>query len=183
MRGEATEEGVPLPIVGTKVMIRKLLKKDLGSLYTLEADKDVKRYVGGPVTKPREEWVEEMRRKFARPLAILPLTVISKSTGRFAGRATLVPDAWKTCWEIQVLIAKMYWGQRLGREVTALLMSVAFHHLKASSIIGIVDPNNKASRELADTLGFRHIETKQSGHLVYQRERDAAREPSNSPPR
>jgi hypothetical protein len=37
-----------LPIVGTKVLIRKLNEKDLESLYALEIDDDVKRYVGGP---------------------------------------------------------------------------------------------------------------------------------------
>jgi RimJ/RimL family protein N-acetyltransferase len=157
------------------VVIRKLYKKDLGLLYDLEADTDVKRYVGGPVTKPRQEWVAEMRRDFPHPLT---LTVISKSTGCFDGRAALSPtDGWKTSWEIRVLIAKIYWGQRLGREVTELLMSVAFHHLKASSIIAIVDPDNKWSRALVDALGFRCVRTKQSGrwdngHLVYERERE-----------
>jgi RimJ/RimL family protein N-acetyltransferase len=44
-----------------------------------------------------------------------------------------------------VLVAKKYWGQRLGREVTELLMGVAFRDLEAFSVAAIVDPSNEAS--------------------------------------
>jgi RimJ/RimL family protein N-acetyltransferase len=169
-----------LPIEGEKVLIRKSYKKDLELLYALDVDEDVKRYVGGPVTRPRQEWIEGMQRLFAQPpTAALPLVVISKATGGFAGRASLSPkDTTGQYWEIQVLIARKYWGQRLGREVVILLMGVAFDACKASTVIAVVDPNNTASRALVDALGFRYVETKQSGrwdngHLVFHRERGA----------
>jgi [ribosomal protein S5]-alanine N-acetyltransferase len=174
---------LPLPIVGTNVVVRKLYKKDLRKLYELEVDKEVKRYVGGPIIRPRQEWIEGMRRLFENPEAILPLTIFNKATGDFVGRATLYPkDEERQRWEMQIVIAKRYWGQRLGREVSKLLIDVAFHDLRASSIIAIVDPNNTASRGLVDALGFRQVGTKQSdrwdnGHLVYQREREPACEP------
>ena len=136
----------PLPIVGTKVVIRKLLKKDLGPFCTLEADKDVKRYVGGPVTTPRQEWIGEMRRLLEKPGAVLPLTVTIKATGRFAGRTKLSTVITKRpCFEIEILIAKKYWGQHLGRESVSLLMDIAFNLLKAESVVATVDPNNAAS--------------------------------------
>jgi ribosomal-protein-alanine N-acetyltransferase len=149
-------------------------------LYALDVDEEVKRYVGGPLTRPREEWMEGMRRLIANPeAAALPLVVISKATRGFAGRASLSPkDGERKCWEIQVLIARKYWGERLGREVVTLLMGVAFDDRKASSVIAVVDPNNTASRALVDALGFRYVSTMQSGrwdngHLVFQRERRA----------
>jgi hypothetical protein len=64
-----------LPIVGTKVLIRKLNEKDLESLYALEIDDDVKRYVGGPVTRPQQEWIEGMTGLCSTPYAVLPLIV------------------------------------------------------------------------------------------------------------
>jgi hypothetical protein len=45
----------PLPIEGTNTLIRELEESDLESLYALEVDEDVKRFVGGPVTKPKQE--------------------------------------------------------------------------------------------------------------------------------
>jgi len=44
-----------LPIMGTRVLIRALNKEDFKPLYELETDKDVKRYVGGPVAKSQQE--------------------------------------------------------------------------------------------------------------------------------
>ena len=75
--------------------------------------------------------------------------------------------------QIQVLIAKKYWSQGIGREVTELLMRVAFDGLKAASVVAIVDPNNKASLSLIKGLGFAHVSTKQSdrwdnGHYVFE---------------
>jgi [ribosomal protein S5]-alanine N-acetyltransferase len=143
-----------LPIVGIKVLIRKLNEKDLESLYALEIDDHVKRYVGGPVTTPQQEWIEGMAGLCSTPNAALPLIVIYKVSGDFAGRASLSPVPLSRSWEIQVLIAKKYWSQRLGREVTELLMGVAIDDLKASSVVAIVDPKNEASLTLAKDLGF-----------------------------
>jgi [ribosomal protein S5]-alanine N-acetyltransferase len=163
-----------LPIVGIKVLIRKLNEKDLESLYALEIDDHVKRYVGGPVTTPQQEWIEGMAGLCSTPNAALPLIVIYKVSGDFAGRASLSPVPLSRSWEIQVLIAKKYWSQRLGREVTELLMGVAIDDLKASSVVAIVDPKNEASLTLAKDLGFTHVSTKQSdrwdnGHYVFER--------------
>lgn len=172
-------EPVPLPIAGTNTVIRELHADDLEMIYALDTDPDVKRYVGGPLAKSREDWIAGMRRLIAQPGANLPIVVTIKSTGDFAGRASLHPqDERGNCREIQVLIAKRYWGQHLGREVTALLIDVAFNRLQASSVTAIVDGKNKASLALVDALGFKQAGTKQSdtwdnGHLEFRRERAA----------
>ncbi len=75
--------------------------------------------------------------------------------------------------EIQVLLAKNYWGKHLGREATELLMDVAFNCIKASSVITIVHPENAASLALVEDLGFTRVGTKQSGgwdngHYVFE---------------
>jgi len=166
----------PLPIIGTKVLVRKLNTEDLKPLYELEIDKDVKRYVGGPVTKSQDEWIEGMRTLCSCPCSSLPLIVALRTNDEFVGRASLSPrDAERQCVEIQVLIAKKHWGQHLGREVAELLVGVAFDHLKAFSIFAIVSPDNNASRTLFGNLGFINVGTNQSdrwdnGHLIFRRE-------------
>ena len=151
----------PLPIVGTKVLIRGMREQDIEPLYNLDTDEDVKRYLGGALTRPKHECIEGMRQ-----LTVFPLIVTCEATDNFVGRAALSPeDTEKQCFEIQVVLAKKYWGQHLGREVTELLMGVAFDHIKASSVIVIFDPNHKAARTVADELGFSHVETRDNGRL------------------
>jgi hypothetical protein len=106
-----------LPIIGTAIVIRAMREEDVEALYNLDTDKDVKRYVGGALTRPRQECVEGMRGFCTTPGAVLPLIVACKVTGNFVGRAVLSPeDTDKQCFEIQVLLAKNYWGKHLGRE-------------------------------------------------------------------
>ncbi len=53
-----------------------------------------------------------------------------------------------------MLISRKYWGQRLGREAAELLIGVAFRTLEASSVVAMIDPDNKASLNLFEELGF-----------------------------
>jgi len=166
---------LPLPVVGPHVVIRKIQKKDLGPFYTLETDEDVKRYVGGPVRMPRQEWIAKMDKVRKQGGKLTPLAVAAKATGAFAGRARTYRalEIAQTCWEVEVLIAKKYWGQHFGHEAVVFLVDTAFASLCAESIIATVDPSNTPSRRLFEEhLGFRKIDTKketgewQDGHLV-----------------
>jgi ribosomal-protein-alanine N-acetyltransferase len=156
------------------VVIRKLYKKDVKQLYTLETDKDIKRFVGGPIKRERDEWIAGMRQLIGNRQAILPLSIIHKDSGEFVGRASLfLKDLDEPCWEIQILIAKKYWGDRLGREVCELLMTAAYGTLGTRSIIAIVDPDNAASRALVEDFGFIRVGTNHSdkwdnGHYRYK---------------
>jgi RimJ/RimL family protein N-acetyltransferase len=114
------------------------------------------------------------------PAANAPLSVAIKATGRFAGRARMYKVfTAENCWELEILIAQKFQGQRLGREAVSLLMDAAFVNLGAESVVATVDPANAPSRKLFNALGFGHIGTKQSadwnnGHLILQRLRGDA---------
>jgi len=151
--------GLPLPIVGERVIVRSMSENDLPQYYALHADEAVMRYIGGAETRPREEWIAGMRKHLDQPLA---LTV--KSTGEFAGSATLtLPGLPSYDSELRVLMAQPYWGKCFGREVSRLLIKAAFEHLRACSVVAIVDPENKASLKLCAALDFRFVEIKRDG--------------------
>ena len=167
-----------LPLTGLKVVIRKLYQRDIPKLYDLEADPDVKRFVGGVVRLPKDEWVDGMRQLMQSPLAVLPFTILDKESGDFVGRTTISDKDSDGVWEIQILIAKQYWGKRLGREVCELVMSALYRDLGAKSVIAVVDPNNKASRALVEAFGFMHIGVNRTdrwddGHLIYRHKQAA----------
>jgi hypothetical protein len=75
-----------LPIIGQKVVIRKLSEDDLDEMYDLESDPCVKRYFDGPSKTPREQWIAGMRGQLN---CTSTLAVTEKSSGDFAGRAAL----------------------------------------------------------------------------------------------
>lgn len=50
-----------LPILTEHLLIRCLEECDLEDLYALESDREVKFYIGGPVQRPRDEWINCMR--------------------------------------------------------------------------------------------------------------------------
>lgn len=164
----------PLPIIGATILIRAMQEQDIELVYNLDADEDVKRYVGGALTRPKEEWIERMRQLSTSQVATLPLIIACKDTGDFVGRAALSStDFDKQRFEIQVLLARNYWGRRLGREVTELLIGVAFNSIKASSVIAVIHPEHEASLALVKNLGFTYLETKQAerwdkGYYVFE---------------
>jgi [ribosomal protein S5]-alanine N-acetyltransferase len=144
---------LPSPIIGEKVIVRSLAEGDLEQLYTLETDEAVKRYVGGPLKKRREEWIAGMRQTLGQSHQLLCVTV--KATGEFAGRAySSCPGLPSEESELQVLIARIYWGSGFGFEVSELLIDAAFEHLGARSVAAVLHPDNMASQKMCEKLGF-----------------------------
>jgi RimJ/RimL family protein N-acetyltransferase len=168
-----------LPIVGARLTIRAATEQDLEDWYVLETDPDVKRYVGGQVTRSRDEWLAGMRGWIQRR-EMLHAVVAVNSSGAFAGRALLSrndPNSKER--ELQVLIAKAYWGERFGREASELLIRAGFKR-RFPAILAVVHPENAASLALVGALGFRNAGRKSSaewdnGHLIFRLERPATR--------
>lgn len=140
-----------LPIIGKKVVIRRLSEDDLGEMYDLESDPCVKRYLKGPVTKPREQWIAGMQGQLS---STSTLAVTARPSGSFAGRASLTKSAYvDDSWEIQAVIATKYRGDHFGREACQLLIDVA-DRLEALPVIAFVHPDNMNSLKLCKLLGF-----------------------------
>jgi RimJ/RimL family protein N-acetyltransferase len=156
-----------LPIRGRRVVIRRPEERDLGAWYELEADPSVKQYVGGPVSRPKDEWIAGMREGLSNQSH---LVVEDRGSGSLACRARL--DTIDL--HLEVVIGGAYWGAGYGREVCRLLIDAAFDRMGARELFAVVDPDNKASRRLVAALGFVKIGTKSSsgwddGHLIFRR--------------
>lgn len=172
-----------LPIRGERVSIRRLDERDLENLYALETDPDVKRYVGGPVRRSRDEWLSLMRDKLGAETCAFAIAL--NEDGSFVGRASLGMSCRATTSsgsgyqieseiEIQVLIARRFWGKGFGREVVSELIRAAFELQEVTSVIAVVHPENMASRKLMDDLGFQHDGQKSSpgcwddGNMIFR---------------
>lgn len=149
-----------LPIRTDNGIIRRVEERDLEAFYDLEIDREVKKYLV-PVTTPRDEWIANGKRML---LTLDVLAIEAKSDSAFAGRATLArkinPSDLQNYfdnsihWELQIVIAKKYWGRRFGEEVARALIDSAFTEPMTASICAIVHPDNQASRSLVSELRF-----------------------------
>jgi RimJ/RimL family protein N-acetyltransferase len=171
---------LPLPIHTKNLLIRCLEERDLEDLYALEADREVKRYVGGPVRRPMDEWTNCMRDRLGPENCTLAIELIKN--GSFVGRASIgtktivkapPPTVDIEC-ELQILVVRKYWGKHFGREVARSLIEACFALVDVSSIVAIVDPEHAASRKLMDIFGFQYVDQKSSPgswddkHMVFR---------------
>ncbi|UCD98001.1 MAG: GNAT family N-acetyltransferase [Chloroflexota bacterium] len=60
--------------------------------------------------------------------------------------------------EIGYLFAKPYWGQGLASESASAGLDYGFTRLKIPEIVGIVHPENIASRRVLEKIGLKHQE-------------------------
>jgi [ribosomal protein S5]-alanine N-acetyltransferase len=169
-----------LPIRGERVSIRHLEEHDLANWYALETDPEVKHYVGGAVRYSVDEFISHGHETLTAGAG--PLIIELNEDGSFVGKASLAKNALKTTsqplgkneWEIQVLIARKYWGPGFGEEVVNELIRAAFALEEITSVIAVVHPENAASRKLMDKLSFQHDDQKSSpgrwddNHMVFR---------------
>jgi [ribosomal protein S5]-alanine N-acetyltransferase len=81
---------------------------------------------------------------------------------------------WEVEWEIQVLIARKYWGKGFGREAANELIGAAFTLPEVTSVVAVVHPENAASRKLMANLGFQYDDKKSApgcwddNHIIFR---------------
>ncbi|MCX6929090.1 MAG: GNAT family N-acetyltransferase [Verrucomicrobia bacterium] len=144
--------GPKLPKYGQSVVVRCLEKGDLNELYTIESDPEVKRYMGGPVRTPREEWIRGMESQL---FMCITLAVLAKDNLGFAGRASVGTYGHSEVdREIQIALAKKYQRQHFGSEVCEILIHAAFEELGAERVVGVAHPENEGSLKLLRLFHF-----------------------------
>lgn len=102
------------------------------------------------------------------------------STGVFLGRAGLqyLPDTDEV--EIDFILDRGFWGQGLATEAGRASLEFGFDQKGFVEVVGIVHPDNWASRRVLEKVGMRHdIRTEYFGMVV---ERYLARSPDLSTP-
>ncbi len=181
-----------LPITGQNVIIRRLQANDLSDMYTMESDPDVKRYLNGPVRRPREEWIRGMESKLS---SCQTLAILARATGQFAGRAALDSCAnshdlsGEVTRELQIVISKDYRGRHFGHDASKILIAAAFDELGAEQVIGIVHPENKNCLKMLRLLGFQQkddisipLSPRQRDHLKFALPRSDYQKPTLAQP-
>lgn len=149
---------------------------DFEAFFELEADAEVRRYVGGA---PRTR--EGAERKF-REVQLKPveagmglLATVLKANGRYIGYCGLYPsldDAGGRREGEAMLgftLARAYWGRGLATEAGVALVRFGFDCLGLSRIVSVVEVGNAASVRVLEKVGFATAGTEKAGaHSFYK---------------
>ncbi|MGE5617593.1 MAG: GNAT family N-acetyltransferase [Candidatus Woesearchaeota archaeon] len=161
-----------------RLVLRAWREDDLDPYAAMCADPEVMRYIGsGRVLDREEAW-----RQIAIFLGHWELrgyglwALEAKAERSFVGRVGLwQPEGWPGL-ELGWTLARPHWGQGYATEAGGASMEFAWAHLNAAKLISLIQPENRASRRVAERLEMqveRRARLGPSEVLVYSRERPA----------
>lgn len=131
---------------------------DLAALHLLYRDPEIRRYFpDGTLTleQTREE-LEWFLDGHPRDPRLGLWATEHKETGAFIGRCGLLPWEIGGRQEVEVayLLDRAWWGQGLASEAARGIIDHGLEELKLSRLISLIDPQNQASRRVAERVGM-----------------------------
>jgi ribosomal-protein-alanine N-acetyltransferase len=143
-----------------RLVFRSHEAADLDAFCAMEADAEVRRYVGGA---PRTRGAAEQRfweRAMQPPEGRLAMwATVLKADGSYIGRCGLYPnmrEEQKVAGEavLGFYLAHEFWGQGFASEAGRAFVEFGFDELKLERIVTAVQVGNAASVRVLEKLGF-----------------------------
>ena len=157
-----------------RLLFRPHEAEDIESYCAMEADPDVRRYVGGS-PRSRDQAEFRFRRDLSAPLVdrLTLWATVYKPEGRYIGRCGIYPhfdaDA-KPIPDEGVLafyLARPYWGRGLATEAGRGFLRFGFTELGLTRIVATVQVGNQASVRVLKKLGLPHVRTEEGEHRSF----------------
>jgi RimJ/RimL family protein N-acetyltransferase len=154
-----------------RLLLRPFEESDIDTLHALFGEEGVLRYF--PSSEP-PSWESVQRQVKAqeahwRQRGYGLWAVTRRRDGRLMGRSGLqyLPNTREV--EVDFLLGKRFWGQGYATEAGTAGLRFGFEQLGLDEIVGIVHPENKASRRVLEKLGMRlTAQTRYFGMDVYR---------------
>ncbi|AEV96660.1 GNAT family N-acetyltransferase [Niastella koreensis] len=149
-----------------RLLLREILPADVDSLFELDNDPEVHRYLGNKPIQTKEqaaEMIAFIRQQYVDN-GIGRWAVIDKQTNNFLGWAGLKLITEQTNNHINYLdvgyrLIKKYWGLGIATEAARASLAYAFNELQATAVYAITDSNNAASHHVLLKIGLNFVET------------------------
>jgi len=138
-----------------RLTIRRLVDTDVPALAALWTDQHVTRFMGGP--RVFAEVSAALKSDLAVPPQPLDLwPVVERISQSLVGHCGLMPKIVADREEIELVyvIAHQSWGRGYATEAAIALRDHAFHSLRVSRLISLIDPSNAASERVALKIGM-----------------------------
>lgn len=157
-----------------RLLIRELKAEDVAALALILGDAKVMRHsVGGVMTtKETREFVAGCIFSY-QANDFGPWAVIDKSNNALIGYCGLNAEPVEGIEEVEIgyRLAREYWGNGLATEAAKAVRDCAFDVLGVDSLIAIVEPENIASVNVIEKLGFNtfiHSQYHRRGVKIYR---------------
>ena len=155
-----------------RLRLRQFIEADAGSLFELDSDPEVMRYVGPQFALPDEAAYRERIRTYFRPYHDKGpdfgfWVVEERATGRFVGWSHLRPALdyrFARAAGFQVgefdtgyRLMRAAWGNGYATEVTRALLKRGFAHPAVEAVVACVLVGNLASCRVLEKCGLRRV--------------------------
>jgi ribosomal-protein-alanine N-acetyltransferase len=144
-----------------RLLFRDHTPEDLDVFCALEADPEVRRFVGGR-PRTREEAEHRFRDQFLRstPDRLRLWATVFKPEGRYIGYCGVYPhfgEAGPIPEEgaLGFTLARAYWGRGLATEAACAFVDFGFNEIHLRRIVATIEAGNSASVRVIEKLGFR----------------------------
>ncbi len=162
-----------------RLVLRRLTLDDVDALAEMYRDPEVRRYFPEgsltlPETREEVEWIIDVYyRRFGYGLwatllkesgaligrcGLLPWTALERADGSLViQHVAEQPPEPEGSWidvELAYLLARPYWGRGLATEAARAIVAFAFDELRLPRLICLFEPENTASRRVAEKVGM-----------------------------
>ena len=136
----------------SRLRIRSFLPQDLDAYFSIVADADVMKYLGGRLSKEQAERYIERAIKTEQTSGFSRYAVIEKGGGRFVGMCGFAPV--KDYIDLGYRFGKDVWGKGFATEAASAIVALGFEEHGFGEIVGLTHPENIASIGVLEKLGF-----------------------------
>jgi RimJ/RimL family protein N-acetyltransferase len=151
----------------TRLRLREYTKRDVEELAAMFGDEETMRFYPRPKTRDEAlAWIEWNLRLYSeRGFGLWAMEVIA--TSEFVGDCGLTPQTVEGVAEIEVgwHTKRAFWNQGFATEAALACRDLAFTQFGLKRLISIIDPENIASRSVAEKIGM--LEEKITLHEGY----------------
>jgi RimJ/RimL family protein N-acetyltransferase len=138
-----------------RLLLRTFRRDDLPQYAALNADPEVVRYLGGPLTREQSDELAEWALERYAKEGIGLLAVERREDGAFLGMCGLhhqrsYPDELEVAWRL----AHEHWGHGYATEAATGWLDYGFGTLGVPRVISITDPPNARSLAVMRRLGM-----------------------------
>lgn len=149
-----------------RLILRELRIADLDSMFELDSDPEVHKYLGNKPVKTKEESkkiLESVLNQY-QERGIGRWAVIEKSSGEFTGWSGLRlnteynMNGFTNYYDIGYRLIKRYWGKGYATETGKAAVDYAFNILKLPKLYATTEIGNQASHNALLKIGLTYVE-------------------------
>jgi RimJ/RimL family protein N-acetyltransferase len=147
---------VPLILETDRLLLRTWSLEDVEPAFPIYAHPEVVRFIGNKIDRTPDDTRQRVLRRLndQERFGLSLWAVIEKATGQLIGACGLKHLEGGPQIEVGYHLARHTWGKGYATEGARACLRHGFNRLRLERIVGIVDPDNLASRHVLEKIGL-----------------------------